>query len=218
MDFANVKSQHFVKLFNWKFPALTGTLTLSFFIHNAILTILRNQKRPENNGRDLCIGYALAAFCYIFIGVSFFAAFPLTRSCIADNFLNNFGSGDVLSATARVFLLFQMLTVLPLLLYLIRCQCSYAIMGVVYPGVIYVCLLNAAVIAVAIFFAVFFPHVGNILRYVGSLSGLVYVFALPCAVYLKREQMMGRLTIGKLIGHGIIMALGLGNLMAQFFM
>lgn len=35
--------------FRWRFPALTGTMTLSYFIHNAVLTILRNQKTPENN-------------------------------------------------------------------------------------------------------------------------------------------------------------------------
>lgn len=57
--------------------------------------------------RDLCVGYGLAATCYVLIGVCFFVAFPARRDCLADNFLNNFGAGDVLSATARVFLLFQ---------------------------------------------------------------------------------------------------------------
>jgi len=31
------------------FPALTGILTLAYFIHNCILSIMRNQERPENN-------------------------------------------------------------------------------------------------------------------------------------------------------------------------
>lgn len=38
------------------------------------------------------------------------------------------------SATARIFLLFQMFTVLPLLMYLIRVQFSYVFTGTVYPG------------------------------------------------------------------------------------
>ncbi|EPB76388.1 hypothetical protein ANCCEY_04549 [Ancylostoma ceylanicum] len=38
-----------VYAFSWRFPALTGTMTLSYFIHNAVITILRNQKNPENN-------------------------------------------------------------------------------------------------------------------------------------------------------------------------
>ncbi|CAJ0959259.1 unnamed protein product, partial [Mesorhabditis belari] len=180
MDFKNPTSEHYVKLFSWKFPALTGTLTLSYFIHNAVLTILRNQKNPENNARDLSIGYLLACFCYVFIGFTFFAAFPVQRSCISDNFLNNFGSGDVLSSTARLFLLFQMITVLPLLMYLIRSQIFYYVFGKPWPGFTAVLVLNACVVGIAVLVAIFYPHVGSILRYVGSLSGLVYVFALPC--------------------------------------
>jgi sodium-coupled neutral amino acid transporter 9 len=165
LNFVDPKSLNYVKLANWNFPALTGTLALSFFIHNAVLTILRNQKHPENNARDLSIGYALAATCYLLIGTLFFLAFPGRRECIADNFLNNFGSGDVMSATARLFLLFQMITVLPLLLYLIRVQFSYLYTGSIYPGLAYTCLINILVITVAVFFAVVYPHVGSILRY-----------------------------------------------------
>lgn len=39
-----------------------------------------------------------------------------------------------MSAAVRVSLLFQMFTVLPLLMYLIRVQFSYVFTGVVYPG------------------------------------------------------------------------------------
>ena len=84
--------------------------------------------------RDLGIGFALCIFTYTFIAFMFYASFPLAKRCISDNLLNNFGTGDVLSAVARVFLLFQMLCVLPLLLYIVRAQLSYAIIGAVYPG------------------------------------------------------------------------------------
>ncbi|PIO66320.1 hypothetical protein TELCIR_11971, partial [Teladorsagia circumcincta] len=70
--------------FNRNFPALTGMLTMSYFIHNAIITMLRNQRNPENNIRDLSIGYGLVGFSYIFVALAFYAAFPLPRSCIAD--------------------------------------------------------------------------------------------------------------------------------------
>ncbi|KIH63604.1 hypothetical protein ANCDUO_06092 [Ancylostoma duodenale] len=51
-----------------------------------------------------------------------------------QNFLNNFGAGDILSSTARMFLLFQMITVLPLLMFLIRSQLCYAFLGKTWPG------------------------------------------------------------------------------------
>ncbi|CAB3406200.1 unnamed protein product [Caenorhabditis bovis] len=216
MDFTNPKSIHYVKLFNWHFPALSGTLTLSYFIHNAVLTILRNQKHPENNARDLSIGYCLVAFCYVFIGFTFFAAFPVQRTCISDNFLNNFGAGDVLSSTARLFLLFQMITVLPLLMFLVRSQLFYAIFGKTWPGIIKVVILNMVLIAIAVGFATFYPNVGSILRYVGSISGLIYVFALPSLVYIRQNRAMGTLTPFKKYAHLAIIAVGVVNLIAQF--
>ncbi|KAI1728032.1 transmembrane amino acid transporter protein domain-containing protein [Ditylenchus destructor] len=216
MNFVNANSPNYAKLFSWKFPALTGTLSLSYFIHNAILTILRNQKHPENNVRDLSIGYVLSALCYLLIGTMFFVSFPTYRNCISDNFLNNFGTGDVMSATARVFLLFQMFTVLPLLLYLIRVQFSYVFAGTVYPGLLYVCLINFGVVTLATFFAVVYPHVGSILRYVGSFSGMIYIFTLPCLVHLKRLKLQGRLTRLQIVLHSGIIVLGVFNLISQF--
>nr|CAD2174833.1 unnamed protein product [Meloidogyne enterolobii] len=217
LDFTNHLSKNYIQLFNWKFPALTGTLALAYFIHNAILTILRNQKHPENNARDLLIGYFLSAGCYIIISLFFFTTFPTYRNCISDNFLNNFASGDMLSAIARVFLLFQMLTVLPLLMYLIRVQFSYVFAGTVYPGLFYVLLINGGILTIALFFAVVYPHVGPIIRYVGSICGLVYMFILPCAVHLKRLQIQGRLNNVQIAIHCLIMLCGVLNLFAQFF-
>uniref|UniRef100_A0A0N5BL15 Sodium-coupled neutral amino acid transporter 9 homolog n=1 Tax=Strongyloides papillosus TaxID=174720 RepID=A0A0N5BL15_STREA len=217
IDFVNTKSQNYAPLWRLRFPALTGTLALSYFIHNAILTILRNQKNPENNARDLSIGYSLSAFCYLIIGTMFYIAFPTYRSCISDNFLNNFGTGDVMSATARLFLLFQMITVLPLLMYFIRSQFYYVISGITNPSTKQIVTLNICVLSLAVLTAIFYPHVGSILRYIGAMSGLVYVFALPCAIHLKRLQLRGEMRMRDVVVHGTIVLLGILNLVAQLF-
>ncbi|VDO23185.1 unnamed protein product [Haemonchus placei] len=216
MNFSDPNSIHYAAAISWRFPALTGTLTLSYFIHNAVLTILRNQKNPENNARDLSIGYLLAALCYVFIGFTFYAGFPVQRTCISDNFLNNFGAGDILSSTARLFLLFQMITVLPLLMFLIRSQLFYAFTGKTWPGLGPVVLLNCCIISIAVAVAILYPRVGSILRYVGSLSGLVYVFALPCLVYMRKLHVEGRLTPRKRFIHSAVIAIGTLNFIAQF--
>ena len=36
-------------MFKASFPALSGILTLAYFIHNCILSIMRNQEKPKNN-------------------------------------------------------------------------------------------------------------------------------------------------------------------------
>lgn len=37
------------------FPALTGMLALSFFIHNIIITIMQNNRNQEKNVNFICI-------------------------------------------------------------------------------------------------------------------------------------------------------------------
>ena len=37
------------------FNKLTGTLTLSFFIHNAVVALVRNNKNPKNNVSFSCL-------------------------------------------------------------------------------------------------------------------------------------------------------------------
>ena len=50
------------------FIKLVGVLALSFFIHNGALSIMRNQRNPKNNGRDLTIAYILTAVTYMTVG------------------------------------------------------------------------------------------------------------------------------------------------------
>ena len=98
----------------------TGMLCLALNIHLALLSILRNNRCQENNVRDLTIGYSLTTFTYMAIGFLFYLCFPLAKTCIADDIINNFENADLVVAVARIFILFQMGTVFPLLVYLMR--------------------------------------------------------------------------------------------------
>jgi predicted membrane protein len=49
VDFTDVTNTHFTPLFQITFPALSGMAALSFFIHNIIITIMRNNRDQENN-------------------------------------------------------------------------------------------------------------------------------------------------------------------------
>ncbi|XP_038177980.1 sodium-coupled neutral amino acid transporter 9 isoform X3 [Arvicola amphibius] len=186
-----VPTEFFVPEIRFEFPQLTGVLTLAFFIHNCIITLLKNNKNQENNVRDLCIAYMLVTLTYLYIGFLVFASFPsppLSKDCIEQNFLDNFPSGDTLSFIARIFLLFQMMTVYPLLGYLARVQLLGHIFGDVYP------------------------------RYSGAACGLAFVFIYPSLIYIISLRQEERLTLPKLVFHVFIMILGLANLFAQFFM
>ena len=44
-------SIHHVQLWNVHFPSLMGMLCLAFFIHSAVITLLKNNEKQENNTR-----------------------------------------------------------------------------------------------------------------------------------------------------------------------
>lgn len=45
-----------------------GMLGGGFYLHNISLPIVRNSKNPENNKRDVLIGYSLVLISYIVCG------------------------------------------------------------------------------------------------------------------------------------------------------
>lgn len=197
------------------FPALTGMLSLSFFIHNIIISIMQNNHDPEKNGRDLTIAYILVTLTYIVIGITFFVCFPLAKSCIEDNLLNNFQKWDGLTIGVRLVLLFQLLTVYPLLAYMLRIQLLSSICKEVYNRSS-VLLVNLILVSICILFATFVPYIGTITRYTGALSGLIYVFTLPSLLYLSILKRQGKLTVCSLLVHLIIPVIGVFNLIFQF--
>ncbi|XP_043486528.1 sodium-coupled neutral amino acid transporter 9 homolog isoform X2 [Polistes fuscatus] len=197
------------------FPALSGMLALSFFIHNIIITIMQSNRDQSKNGRDLTIAYGLVTTTYIIVGVIFFVCFPLAKSCIQDNLLNNFQKWDPLTVIARIVLLFQLFTVYPLLTYMLRIQ---LISSICEKSTIYTTLItNFILVLISILFATFLPYIGTVIRYTGALSGLIYVFTLPSLLHLSVLRKQRKLTTVTTIIHLIIPIIGIMNLIAQFF-
>ncbi|NXX96574.1 S38A9 protein, partial [Centropus bengalensis] len=216
-----VKAAHLGIHFRILFPQLTGILTLAFFIHNCVITLLQNNRNQENNVRDLSIAYFLVGLTYLYVGVIIFASFPsppLSKDCIEQNFLDNFPSDDIMSFVARIFLLFQMMTVYPLLGYLARVQLLKQLFGNAYPSVLHVLVLNMLIVGAGVAMARFYPNIGGIIRYSGATCGLAFVFVYPSLIYMISLHRAGQLTWPTLIIHIFIIILGLANLIAQFLL
>ncbi|KAJ6669875.1 hypothetical protein lerEdw1_000424 [Lerista edwardsae] len=222
LEFNWVKEDpYFVPEFRTLFPQLTGVLTLAFFIHNCVITMLKNNKNQENNVRDLSIAYFLVGLTYLYVGVLIFAAVPsppLRKECVEQNFLDNFPSNDIMAFLARIFMLFQMMTVYPLLGYLARVQFLGHVFGNVYPSIFHVLILNIAVVGLGVAMAKFYPNIGGIIRYSGATCGLAFVFVYPSLIYMIALHREGRLTWLALVVHVFIILLGVANLIAQFLM
>uniref|UniRef100_A0A3P8QGF9 Neutral amino acid transporter 9 n=1 Tax=Astatotilapia calliptera TaxID=8154 RepID=A0A3P8QGF9_ASTCA len=190
------KTEFYVPEFRLLFPQLTGVLTLAFFIHNCIITLMKNNKDQKNNVRDLSVAYLLVGLTYLYVGVLIFAAFPsppLFKDCIQPNFLDNFPSSDIMVFVARTFLLFQMITVYPLLGYLVRVQMMGQLFGNHYPSFLHVLILNILIVGAGVLVATFYPNIGSIIRFSGAICGLALVFVFPALVHmitLRRQGML----------------------------
>ncbi|XP_076875828.1 neutral amino acid transporter 9 [Brachyhypopomus gauderio] len=211
----------FVSEFRLLFPQLTGVLTLAFFIHNCIITLMKNNRNQNCNVRDLSVAYLLVGLTYLYVGVMIFAAFPsppLSKECIEPNFLDNFPSSDILVFVARAFLLFQMMSVYPLLGYLVRVQLMGQIFGQHYPSFVHVFILNVLIVGAGVLMAKFYPNIGSIIRYSGALCGLALVFVFPSLIHMVALHRRGELRWPSACFHSCLIMLGAANLLGQFFM
>jgi len=208
-----------VEEFSLSFPALAGTLSLAMFIHNGIMAILRNQKKPQNNTRDLSIAYLLVTVTYMYVGVIFYVTFPhLDKSLIPDNFLNFFAPNDILAVAARAFLLIQMIAVFPLLIYILRIQVMHAFFNSIWPSALHVVTFNVVLLVICSLVACFFPSVGTIIRYAGSACGLALIFTLPCLVLLLKRKAANQITWEAIVIHGFLILIGVAIFISQFFL
>lgn len=114
-------------------------------------------------------------------------------------------------------LLFQLLTVYPLIAYMLRIQ----ILSAIFDSTAYtkscVLMVNIVTVTICVLFAMFMPRVGTIIRYTGAMSGFIYVFTLPSLLHLALKYKQGKLTILSIIFHMSIPVIGGCNLAAQLF-
>eukprot|EP01121_Diplochlamys_sp_Union-15-3_P012982 TRINITY_DN3960_c0_g2_i2.p1 TRINITY_DN3960_c0_g2~~TRINITY_DN3960_c0_g2_i2.p1 ORF type:complete len:358 (-),score=26.03 TRINITY_DN3960_c0_g2_i2:23-1066(-) len=64
-----------VPLYNTGFIHLAGLLNVSFFIHNCVVAIMKDQENPKKNVRDLTIAFILAGLTYCIIGAITYLAY-----------------------------------------------------------------------------------------------------------------------------------------------
>ena len=159
-----------------------GVLSLSYFIHNAIINIVKNAKHPEHVSRNVAIAYGMVAVSYCLPGLGGYLAFQHLN--IDQNALTMFASSDPLAVVARLALLLQLTSVYPLLNYIIRVQFFGMLWRSNYPSFIHVFVLNAAILLFALSFAIFYPHVGTVLRFTGAFSGFVICLLFPVLVHV----------------------------------
>lgn len=142
--FVNITSENFSKkwhdpdtgmqLFTKNFGELAGALALAFFGHNVVNAIVANNEKPQNNVRDLRIGYLFVYIIYLIVGI--FGSVGIvgikvkSPETISDFF--PYKKGHFQSYFAQVvnlLFLFQLSTALPILVYIARTQFWRIVLG-----------------------------------------------------------------------------------------
>lgn len=162
---------------------------------------------------------------YIFIGILGYFGFAAlspgkgVNLVLQSNFLDMFGSTftkslDIYAFTARMSLFFQLVTVFPILLMIIRTQFFGYLMNTTWPGWLYVALLNFGIIAISFTLAAMNMDVGTVVRITGALGGLVLIYLVPLGADLVKTGREGEVStlrwvanIGFIVGAACLLAL-----------
>lgn len=109
---------------NSGFPPLMGILGGGYYLHNITLPIIRNSKNPENNKRDVLIGYFLVFISYIvcgslgyygFSGSYFFDYINRNGGQLGQNCLNMLDTKNALAIIVRFCTFCQLFAAMALL-------------------------------------------------------------------------------------------------------
>ena len=177
---------------------------------------MKNQKNPENNARDLFIAFVLVMLSYASVGLLGFLAFYDPKKAhggINQDFLNMFADTNYFAFAAKIALFLQLISVFPTLCFIVRIQFFGLTFKTLYPGFLWVLLLNFVVCTVGVIFSVFYPNIGTILRFVGPISGMIYIFIFPIWIHLINVKQKN----GKIGIHWLNLLLVLAGLSALAF-
>jgi sodium-coupled neutral amino acid transporter 9 len=216
---------NYLQNFSVTFSHLLAILSLSFFIHNVIVSILASKKSLRHTRRDIAIAFVFAGLCYLIPGVMGSVAFRFDPT-MKQNFLNQFSSDNIYANVARGSVLLQLISIYPLLLFIIRSQVfesNWKFWKKPEPGIpskpphiLFVLVLNILICAITTSFASFYPNVGTVLRFTGAICGLIYLYLLPILVHLVIMYRSGELRWYSIIFHSCLIILGTSVLVLQF--
>jgi sodium-coupled neutral amino acid transporter 9 len=123
---------------------------------------------------------------------------------------------DIYAFCARFALVFQLMTVFPLLLLIIRTQVFGLLWRNTYPSVLHVSGLNAAVMAITFTMAALNLQVSSVLRFTGAIGGIALVFFVPVAIDVVVRRKAGTASPLVYAMHALIMAVGVLFFALQF--
>jgi sodium-coupled neutral amino acid transporter 9 len=183
-----------ILIFASQFNHLVGILGGGFYLHNISLPIYRNSKKPENNVRDIFIGFLVVCLSYIVCGVLGTYGFTSKHMFgpdvkIEENFLNQFDPKNLFAIFMRCCCFCQLVASMCLMF---SCQRGNILMlttgsNEAKTDIINMCL-NSAILIPPMALAIFYPQVGKVAGILGAVGGLLCIYFLPTFTYLAQKR------------------------------
>lgn len=195
---------------------LAGIMCLAFFVHNFVLQVSALTGRARAALRNVTVGFGLGGLSYAFLGAFTYAALG---DGVPQDYFDHYPPTDVFAMTGKLALLFQLCTVLPFLMALLRTQLIAALCGpavAAAPPLAYTLLFNCTLLGVATLLSIFYPYVGDVLRFTGPVCAVLYVFLLPALVTLAHLRRHHRLSKLMIVLHVLYVCIGFTILIFQF--
>ena len=180
----NSEKRH-LKLFGENPALFAGTLSMAYFSHTTILPVLKTNKNQENNIRDLSLGYYFACFTFSFSGILGYIGFSGKNFDIEfkDNWFLFFDYDNYFILLLRLLNVFQLITVFPIIIYVVRFQIFNYFYGSDYPGRTHLMIFGLIIIFLCLIILYFcYNFLGKLIGIIGATTTLVLIYAFPPAI------------------------------------
>ena len=185
MNISNVNLDT-VKIFTSDVANLCGVFALSFFVHNIIIPIMKNNREEKKNNRDVVLGYGMTAGVYIIIG--FFGTFAIAGIDLGGKKANTvleYFNPDAGTAIIEILLFMQLLSVEPILWYVARSQFFNLIYKNEPVPEKYFVLSNVVFSATCLIIQILNVDPTMIISLDGAICGFLLVYIIPIRMHLK---------------------------------
>ena len=198
-DYINNKNdsdKRYLKWFGENPALLAGTLSLGYFCHTTILPVLKSNKNQKNNIRDLSLGYFLVGLTFSSSGIFGYIGFSGKKfeTDFKDNWFMFFDYDDYFILFFRLLNVFQLTSVFPILVYVVRFQLFNFIYGKEYPSKKHVIIYGISVMIISLIVVYFcYNFLGKLLGILGATTSLILIYTFPPIIkmisyYMKLEN------------------------------
>ena len=174
---------------------LAGTLSLGLFCHSVILPLLKNNRHPENNQRDLFYGYLCVTLTYIIIGIMGYIGFSghQFESEFQDNWFRFYKSDNYFILVLRLLNVVQLISIFPILFFVVRTQFFSTFFKKYLKSLFHIIIFSFILLFLCIVVLyICYDTLGKLIGIVGASTALVLVYSIAPVInmiyYYKRHQ------------------------------